>query len=233
MVAARDGPATSSPPHSLRANWPRCRAALAAGERGGVGLGDGAAMLGRPRHRRARPGGCYARQGQHSDEDEGLRRLRDRRQSASAPIHLFAEEDVGLARSGPSKLASDSFRSNEGAGGVPGIPQQPVERRQAGRQLPTSATSTVRRWALDVCCTQCGTLSHRAPGSPLAPSTGAPAVVSSTRAPEQLPSVKAFVEGLSSDEAFRSRLAGARTPEEHQEMARATGYDLGAGTCLG
>ena len=41
--------------------------------------------------------------------------------------------------------------------------------------------------------------------------------------------VKAFVERLSSDEAFRDRLAAAPTPEERQEMARAAGYDLGAG----
>ncbi|MDA8354977.1 MAG: Nif11-like leader peptide family RiPP precursor [Actinomycetota bacterium] len=40
--------------------------------------------------------------------------------------------------------------------------------------------------------------------------------------------VKAFVERLSSDEAFRSRLAAAPTPAERQEMARAAGYDLSA-----
>ena len=41
--------------------------------------------------------------------------------------------------------------------------------------------------------------------------------------------VRAFVERLSSDEAFRNRLAAAPTPEERQEMAREAGYDLGAG----
>ena len=41
--------------------------------------------------------------------------------------------------------------------------------------------------------------------------------------------VTAFVERLSSDEAFRNRLAAAPTPEERQEMAREAGYDLGAG----
>jgi predicted ribosomally synthesized peptide with nif11-like leader len=40
--------------------------------------------------------------------------------------------------------------------------------------------------------------------------------------------IKAFVERLSSDEAFRDRLAAAPTPEERQEMARAAGYDVGA-----
>ncbi|MDA8354976.1 MAG: Nif11-like leader peptide family RiPP precursor [Actinomycetota bacterium] len=40
--------------------------------------------------------------------------------------------------------------------------------------------------------------------------------------------VKAFVERLSSDEAFRDRLAAAPTPEERQEMAREAGYDLSA-----